>query len=312
MNKKTIWITAAALALALLSACGNADKQNDAAGEEKHGSGHETGNNEDTAGHSDGHGETNEQEKGSGHGDDHGGDGAHDSQETPGNLKASFTFDTGAAKANEQTQLSVRITDQEGKPVDGFDVNHEKLLHLIIVEHDLSFFSHIHPEYEGEGKFTVETDFPAGGEYKVFADFTPSGGSAMTLSEWVKVEGKEGEHVSIAADSKLVKEVDGKEIKLALSGAKAGEEATLTFDVRDAKTQQGIDNLEPYLGAVGHVVILSADAEKYLHVHPLDEKATGPVAEFATTFPESGTYKIWAQFQHNGKVITADYVVDVK
>jgi hypothetical protein len=34
----------------------------------------------------------------------------------------------------------------------------------------------------------------------------------------------------------------------------------LTFDIRDAKTKQGIDNLEPYLGAVGHVLILSEDA----------------------------------------------------
>ncbi|MNV94653.1 hypothetical protein D3C71_1894700 [compost metagenome] len=66
------------------------------------------------------------------------------------------------------------------------------------------------------------------------------------------------------------------------------------------------------MGAVGHVVILSADAEQYIHVHPLDEKATGPIARFATSFPEAGTYKLWAQFQHNGEVITSSFVVDVK
>ncbi|MDF2649998.1 MAG: hypothetical protein K0Q73_5803, partial [Paenibacillus sp.] len=198
------------------------------------------------------------------------------------------------------------------KPVNDYKVNHEKLLHLIIVNHDLSFFNHIHPEFKGSGKFTINTSFPAGGEYKVFADFIPSGGSSTTLSEWVKVEGKEGEHAAITADSKLVKEVDGKEIELALSSTKSKEDVTLTFNLRDAKTKQGINNLEPYLGAVGHVVILSADSEKYLHVHPLDEKATGPKAEFATSFPQSGTYKIWGQFQHNGKVITVPFVIDVK
>ncbi|WP_217597545.1 hypothetical protein [Cohnella sp. GbtcB17] len=54
-------------------------------------------------------------------------------------------------------------------------VNHEKLLHLIMVNHDLSFFSHIHPEFKGDGTFTVNTSFPASGDYKVLADFIPTG-----------------------------------------------------------------------------------------------------------------------------------------
>ncbi|MFX9397453.1 hypothetical protein ABTO25_20775, partial [Acinetobacter baumannii] len=77
------------------------------------------------------------------------------------------------------------------------------------------------------------------------------------MSQWVDVEGKEGDHASAASDSKLLKEVDGKEIELALSSSKPKEDVTLAFTIRDAKTKKGIDNLEPYLGAVGHVVILS-------------------------------------------------------
>ncbi|GAA3413197.1 hypothetical protein GCM10020370_68480 [Paenibacillus hodogayensis] len=147
----------------------------------------------------------------------------------------------------------------------------------------------------------MDTSFPAGGDYKVFADFIPTGGANTTLSEWVKVEGKEGKHAAIAVDTKLVKEVDGKEIELIMSAAKPKEDVTLTFNIRDAKTKKGIDNLQPYLGAVGHVVILSEDANQYLHVHPIDEKATGPDAKFATSFPQSGTHKIWGQFQQAAK-----------
>jgi hypothetical protein len=283
MKLKSILIsTLLVLALGLLSACGSANKD----------------------AHT-GHGTSGE------HAGGHAGHEA-DGEMTADNLKATFAFASGAAKAGETTQLTVQITDKDGNPVNDFDVNHEKLLHLIAVNHDLSYFSHIHPEFKGEGKFTIDTIFPTGGKYKLFADFVPKGGSATTLSEWVKVEGKESEHAPVTADTKLVKEAAGKEIELALSGAKPKEEVTLTFDIRDAKTKQGIDNLEPYLGAVGHVVILSADAEQYIHVHPLDEKATGPKAEFATTFPESGTYKIWGQFQHNGEVFTVPFVVDVQ
>lgn len=293
MNNKIILISNI-LAFGLLSACENADK-GDHSG---HSARHHAESSAAPTGTQGGHGE-------------HGAHGAH--QPAAANkLNASFTFASGEAKANENTPLTIQITDQDAKPVNDFEVNHEKLLHLIVVSHDLSFFNHIHPEFKGNGQFTIDTSFPTGGEYKVFADFVPEGGSGTTLSEWVKVEGEEGAHEAVKADSNLKKIVDGKEIELSVSSTKPAEDVTLTFNILDAQTKEGIRNLEPYLGAVGHVVILSADAEQYLHVHPIDEQVTGPKAEFATSFPKSGTYKIWGQFQHQGKVFTVPFVVEIK
>ncbi|MDQ8734854.1 hypothetical protein [Paenibacillus sp. LHD-38] len=292
MRNRLILLVSMLITLSLLAACGNASVENN------HAAGHE------------GHGEKKNTDN-KGEDEDHSGHVA-DQKLSNNDIQAAFTFEKGGAKAEEVTELTIKITEKDGEPVNNFEINHEKLLHLIIVNHDLSFFNHIHPEFQGEGEFIIETTFPAGGEYKVFADFIPSGGSNETLSEWVEVEGEEGEHTDIIADSSFIKEVNGKEIELTLSGVKPKEDITLSYNIRDAKTKEGINNLEPYLGAVGHVVILSADAESYLHVHPLDEKASGPVAEFATTFPQSGTYKIWGQFQHNGEIITVPFVVDVK
>lgn len=73
--------------------------------------------------------------------------------------------------------------------------------------------------------------------FSMFADFVPEGESSTTLSDWVKVEGAEPGENPITPDSKLVKEADGKEVELRLSGTKPGVEVTLTFDIRDAKTQ---------------------------------------------------------------------------
>lgn len=283
MNKKLILLTVL-VAVSLLTACGK--KSEPAEDHSEHG------------------GAATKADNHSGH------DAASD--KSADKLKATFSFDAGTAKAKEDTDLTIQITGEDGAPINEFDENHEKLLHLIVVNHDLSFFNHIHPEFLGEGKFKVTTSFPAGGEYKVFADFIPTGGSSATLSEWMKVDGDEAGHTPVKADAKLAKEVDGKAIELALSSKKAGEDVTLTYNIRDAKTNKGIDNLEQYLGAVGHVVILSEDAEQYLHVHPIDEKATGPEAKFATTFPHSGTYKIWGQFQQNGEVFTVPFVVDIQ
>ncbi|MBD2868618.1 hypothetical protein [Paenibacillus arenilitoris] len=300
-NNKWLPLVSLLLIVGLLAACGRASERNNepAAGHEGHGG--QAANNGDGAGSA----------GGGGHGD-HGGGTQETGGKASGGVNATFGFVSGAAKANEESELTIRITGEDGEPINDFEVSHEKLLHLIVVNHDLSFFNHIHPDYVGEGKFTVKTSFPAGGAYKVFADFIPSGGSSETISEWIDVEGEEGKHAAIAPDAKLVKEAGGKEIELAMSGAKPGEETKLTFTIRDAATKEGIDDLEPYLGAVGHVVILSDDAESYLHVHPLDEAATGPTAEFATAFPRGGVYKIWGQFQHEGEVITVPFVVEVK
>ncbi|PRX73667.1 hypothetical protein B0G52_103264 [Cohnella sp. SGD-V74] len=274
MNRRIMLTVASALvAAALLASCGKS-------GESRHASGH----------------------------------GGHDEPNAAGEsgLQASFAFAAGRAAANEETELTIRITDRQGIPVDKYEVNHEKLLHLIVVDHDLAYFDHIHPDYRGDGEFAVTTAFPSGGQYKVFADFIPEGGKNLTLSEWVTVEGEEAAHVELKQDERLVRSTDGKEIELALDEVKPGKDVKLSFTIRDDKTKEAIDDLEPYLGAVGHVVILSADAEQYLHVHPIDEKATGPVAEFSTSFPHAGLYKIWAQFKHEGQVITAPYVVNVK
>lgn len=83
----------------------------------------------------------------------------------------------------------------------------------------------------------------------------------------------------------------------------------MNFNIKDHKTGRPITNLQPYLGAVGHVVIISEDTEEYLHVHPMDEKAKEPDAKFMSKFPKSGIYKIWGQFQHEGKVITVPFAV---
>lgn len=302
MNKKMI-LASTVLTLSLLTACGKTDT-----GKTNHGSGHGANHNQEATEQTN----TNKEAKDGtheGHGDSNGNEA--DKTSATANLNALFTFED-SVKANEETKMNIQITNEDGTPVNEYKVNHEKLLHLIIVDHELSYFSHIHPEFQENGTFTVNTTFPSGGEFKVFADFIPKGGSNITLSKWINVEGKESPHSGIKADATLVKEIDGKEIELIMSGDKSNEETTLSFNIRDAKTKEGINNLEPYLGAVGHVVILSKDAEKYLHVHPLEEKATGPEAKFETSFPKSGIYKIWGQFQHEGKVFTVPFTVDVK
>lgn len=226
--------------------------------------------------------------------------------------RAEWSFTPAKPQAASDTALAIRIRDEQGEPVVRFDLNHEKRMHLIIVSQDLTYFDHIHPEYNGgEEQFKIGTRFPVGGNYKLFADYVPAGGGNTTKSAWVSVEGKTQASAPIAADAKLTKTMDGKEVTLSFDRLKAGEDVQLNFRLTDARTKQPIRDLQPYLGAVGHVVILSADAEQYLHVHPTDERAKGPDAKFGTRFPSSGLYRIWGQFQQNGQTFIVSFTVDV-
>ncbi|MBH5316324.1 hypothetical protein I6N90_00695 [Paenibacillus sp. GSMTC-2017] len=225
---------------------------------------------------------------------------------------ATWKWSEGTPKSGVNTLITVQIQDTEGKSIEEFDINHEKKLHLIAVSKDLSYFDHIHPEYKGNGQFEITTSFPSGGDYKLFADYIPTGGAATTKSEWIKVEGNDVEQVPIKASDEHSVIVDGVEIELENNHPEAGKAIELNFKLSDATSKDPITDLEPYLGAVGHVVILSEDSEQYLHVHPMEEKAKGPNAKFMTTFPNSGVYKIWGQFQRNGKTFISAFVVEVK
>lgn len=226
----------------------------------------------------------------------------------------------GAASPDGTAESLIRLelTTNGGAAVEAFDVTHEKLLHLIVVSKDLSYFHHIHPEHTGGGVFEIANAFPGGGEYRLIADFKPTGGDSMTKLAWVTVEGEPAPpSVSdgpAAAEGMPVDAADGVQVSLALpeDGLSAGEEATLTFSMAEEATGVPVTDLEPYLGAIGHAVVLTEDGEQYVHVHADAGQGSGPEASFEATFPKSGNYKVWGQFQRNGSVFTVSYPVSVQ
>ncbi|WP_040205404.1 hypothetical protein [Neobacillus jeddahensis] len=215
-------------------------------------------------------------------------------------------------KAKEKTPISILIKDKSGQPIKSFETVHEKKMHLFIVSKDLAYFSHIHPKYKGNGQFDITTTFPAGGDYKLIADVTPKGGGDSSIeSHWQYVGGEAAKEVPLVPDQELTKVVDGKKVSLTFTELTAGKTLHMTFTINDAKTNQPIKNLQPYLGAMGHTVAMSADTENYLHIHPMTTAENGPIVIFMTIFPKPGIYKIWGQFKHNDKVFTVPFVIDV-
>ncbi|RKW70958.1 heavy-metal-associated domain-containing protein [Galactobacter caseinivorans] len=216
------------------------------------------------------------------------------------------------AQAKQQGQLSFTIRDATGAPVTHFKTAHEKDLHLIVTRSDGSQFRHVHPVLDKEsGTWTTPWEWDAAGSYRVFADFTPAAENAqgLTLTRTVQVA---GEFTPVAPQPSRVAQVDGFTVTLDGDLA-AGTSSKLKLNVaRDGKP---VTTLEPYLGAFGHLVALREGDLAYLHVHaegeePQPGQTSGPEIAFAAEAPTAGRYLLYLDFQVDGKVRTAEFVVD--
>ncbi|MDN4525647.1 hypothetical protein [Fictibacillus fluitans] len=197
-------------------------------------------------------------------------------------------------------ELRIKLKDKNGNPVDQLDVNHEKLMHFIVVSRDLKQYYHLHPQKAEAGLFKVRHKLEPG-SYRAFVDIKPKTKAYTVTPVDVQVGNNKTKSPDLTGDSDFTKTVSGYQLSMSPSSFKAKEPVTLSFKVKNGQP-------EPYLGARGHVVILDHTGRKYVHVHPLTEKETA----FETTFDDPGLYKMWAEFKLNGKVITYPFIVHVK
>ncbi|RBM10757.1 hypothetical protein [Streptomyces sp. PT12] len=258
-----------------------------------------------------GHDEGGDEGGDEGHDDGHGG--GHGEQavaDGPGGLQVSergYTLapPTEALPAGEETDFRFRVLGPEGEPLTAYDTSHEKDMHLIVVRRDLSGFQHVHPTLGDDGTWSVPLTFEAGGTYRVFADFVPAGDAdgGLTLGADVAVAGEYAPEP--LPEPARTATVDG--YTVTLDGAlNEGEESELTLTI--SRDGQPVTDLEPYLGADGHLVVLRSGDLAYLHVHP-GELAGGPDITFHTRAPSAGTYRLFLDFQHEGVVRTAEFTV---
>ncbi|TQF73995.1 hypothetical protein FK531_04840 [Rhodococcus spelaei] len=217
---------------------------------------------------------------------------------------------TAPAAANEAGTLRFRILDPAGAPLTAFDTQHDKQLHLIVVRSDTSEFRHVHPTREADGTWSIDWNWPTGGTYRVFADFQATGGPALTLGRNVDVAG-DFAPTPLPAPARTA-QVDGYQVILGGDLTTAGGPLTLSVS-RDGRP---VTDLQPYLGAYGHLVALRTADLAYLHVHPQGEPgdgvtAPGPDVTFHAQAPSNGSYRLFLDFQHENAVHTAEFTVAV-
>jgi len=177
------------------------------------------------------------------------------------------------------------ILDADGSVVRGYDVDHEKRLHLIVVSRPLGRFIHVHPRQRSDGAWAVSLTLPEKGSYRVFADFTTDG-ERRTLG--IDLAGRGGSNLSESPVSPY-------DVALRRDGER------LEFDVRkDGKPVE----VERYLGAGGHLVVLREGDLAYIHAHAEENELA-----FDVPFPSEGRYRLFLQFKVGGTIETVSTAV---
>jgi hypothetical protein len=209
--------------------------------------------------------------------------------------------------------LRVVIRDPEsGQPVPSFAIVHDRPFHLFIVDRSLEYFEHVHPEPAGEGTFELREAIPPG-EYMLIADFLPHGGTSQTVQRAIVTPGHDAPLMPPAphlVEGPRERVAGGIRFALDAAEVRGRRQATLRVTMTDAETGAPLTDLEPYLGAPAHLLIVNADLTDAVHGHPLETDTRGPTVTFEPLMPAAGMYKLWVQVQRKGEVVTVPFVVE--
>jgi len=234
--------------------------------------------------------------------------------------------------AGQKATLRFRISHPGFNAViEKFEVVHDRRYHLFVISQDMEYFQHIHPDERPDGTWTIDVTLPKPGYYKVLSDFLPSGGSTQFIARPLITAGYMGDLAADSAhlvpDTVFKKSVDDLTAEVSLDPPTfvAGLYGHLNFHLTDTSTGRPVTDLQTYLGAFGHTLIMSEDMVDYVHSHPIDISASdengpkqfmlppdvdpeklrgGPDVTFEGLMPKPGRYRAWTQFRRNGKLYT--------
>ncbi len=224
-------------------------------------------------------------------------------------------------------------------PIRDLTLDHDRIIHVVIISKDFSVFAHIHPEDSGpvtpdmlaRSEFPVRYTFPKPGYYMISVDFMQR---AQLFSDQFYVNVGNPAAMSGPTESFDTRgNFDGYDVTLAMApkNPKPGNPMTLSYHIE--KDGQPVTDLNPYLAVPMHISIVRDDLSNFRHIHgllPLSflnqllgesvhqshlflPNAFGPDIEAGNFFfPASGNYYIFGQFSRAGKVITTKFLVNVR
>ncbi len=193
------------------------------------------------------------------------------------------------------------------------------------------------PEERKTATFPLRYVFPKAGHYMMVVNYVV-GGKELSQQSFIEVGGEpkmvKGNSEAAGSGPSWAKDFDGYSVTMQTSDRiKAGQLTELTYVIQ--KDGQNVNDLEPYLGAAMHLAVVRSDLGRVIHTHGLIylpgsaffqrlvrnyvnyhahfvPDRFGPKIQARITFPQPGTYQLFGELRHNGKVILTSFSVRVE
>lgn len=217
------------------------------------------------------------------------------------------------------TKLDLEIWDTNTRQkLTDFETVSEQKIHVLVVDTTLKHFQHLHPTITAE-KITIDLTLPETGVYKAYATFQPFGAGeqiynfnlyAGDVFDQARPDALLTKHQSKLGD--LTVEINSPD-ELDRTNLSSGKQP-LTFNLKD-DSGNSIAELEPYLGNYGHLSMISHYNYGFVHIHPVEfQNSRSPVSFTIADRKEliAGKYTLFFEFKYQGKVYTADFIINLK
>jgi hypothetical protein len=210
--------------------------------------------------------------------------------------------------AGAPTTLRLMIHTHDGGMVREFDTVHEAEVHLIVVRDGLDEFAHLHPDVDDHGNLTVTHTFPAPGTYRLFVDYQPTGHGPAVAAGQVTVPGPARPIPPLAPDVPGRVTADGLSADVTVGTRDGGTDIRFALSADD----RPVSDLRPYLGGLGHLILVQEGARHYVHVHPAGGDAAHGTLGFEAHVPEPGLFKGWLQVSRPDRLHTLPFVLGAR
>ncbi|MGB8908307.1 MAG: hypothetical protein WCC84_06125 [Candidatus Cybelea sp.] len=244
-------------------------------------------------------------------------------------IVSKFWAEHGAGLA---ATLDIRQYALDGKtPILTYEVDMQKLAHIIIVRDDFATFAHLHPSFDSAtGTFSLPFTKGPNHRYYVFADTTPRGIGHQVFRFTTESDGPVANSQLSRTGLERSASVGPYTVTLGTTTLAAGRPQSV--DVTVLEGGRPASDLATYLGAAAHAVLINVQSLSYVHVHPSARGAAGsmnmtmspgtemdmsgsagPLMQMNLPSLPAGSYRLWVEFRGaGGKVFTAPFTLLVR
>lgn len=244
-----------------------------------------------------------------------------------------------ALRAARPMTVQIALHDGSGAPLTGITLEHDRVLHAVLLSKDLTEFAHVHAEELGpitpamlkNATFPVPVTFPRNGQYLLAVDFTVR---AQTFQQLFYLQVGTGTMPQPVTDTANEKTFDSIDVRLD-TPRRLVAQSPQTLSYIFTQSGNAVTNLQPYLSAAMHLSVVRTDGRQFVHTHAFVRPAFldrllaprvsatahnhlpppdrfGPQLDTVITFPTPGTYALFGETLHQGKILRTRFDVTVE